>query len=444
MVTRKVGQKISQVIENKSEFNNILLIEGARQVGKTTLVRQVLEGHPYKEVNLEEKKALSEKIDHCEDFDQFTEMIQIETGFRVGGGEILFIDEAQESRRLGAFIRFMKEKWKGTQVILSGSSMSRIFRDDIRYPVGRVTSIHVQPFSFEEFLLAGEEDLLLKSLRSFTVHHQISQELHQRFLECLESFMEVGGLPEVAVTYFRKGDWRSLREEILLGYYNDFKRVFGEVLQSYFIAALKTTAHLLGAPFKNSHVSILMDGGKNQDIIKTLTQLEAWKMIFRVDQRGNSPESHFHPKRYLFDIGIAKQLREAVIPKIRLSHRPLNISEITTRTSLGGLIESATLQSLLSTEREIVGWKKSSSGSEVDFILSRGDQIIPVECKTALSIKNSHLGGIRDFMNLKKISLGVVVSLAPFEIRNFLTGQQIVILPLYLVERIQEILRELE
>lgn len=442
MITRKVSSKLIQTIKNKKEFNNVLLIEGARQVGKTTLVRQVLnqEKIPFREVNLEEKKALVEKLDHCEDFDQFTEVIQIETGFQTGRDEVLFIDEAQESRCLGSFIRFMKEKWNHTQVILSGSSMARIFRDDVRYPVGRVISFHVQPFSFEEFLLAGAENLLLSKLQSFPKHQQISQNLHGQLLERLEIFMDVGGLPEVVVTYFEKGEWKGLREEILLGYYNDFKRVFGEAQQSCFIAALKTTAHLLGFPFKNSHVSVLMDGGKNKDIIQALGRLESWKMIFKVDQRGHAVESHFHPKRYVFDVGIAKQLREAVIPRTHLLRSSFSISESVSRTSLGGLVENTTLQALLATgEKEISGWRKSSSGSEVDFVISRGDQVIPVECKAALSIKNSHLGGVRDFMNLHKISLGVVVSLAPFEIRNLPEGR-ILLLPLYLVEHIDEIL----
>ncbi len=91
---------------------------------------------------------------------------------------------------------------------------------------------------------------------------------------------------------------------------------------------------------------------------------------------------------------------------------------------------------------ELTGWKKSSSGSEVDFVVKGEEKIVPVECKAALSIKNSHLSGVVDFMKAYKISLGVVVGLAPFEIRKLTEHRKILVLPLYLGESLGEILKK--
>ncbi|MBI1871703.1 MAG: ATP-binding protein [Chlamydiae bacterium] len=433
MIPRKASAILSQIIKNKETFNNVVLVEGARQVGKTTLVRETLKGLsiPFKEFNLEEKGTLCEKIDLCKDFDEFTQLVDFEMQFPRGQDIFLFIDEAQESRKLGGFIRFMKEKWENTQVILSGSSLSRIFRDETRYPVGRVTPLHLQPLSFEEFLIGQGQQKLVSQLQSiFPEKRAIAPSTHQLLLDNLQKYMEVGGLPEVVHLFSQGKNWHQKRLEILLGYYNDFKRIFGETFQPYLVAALKTTAYLLGSPFKNTHVSFLLEGGKNQEIIKALGQLENWKIIFRVDQRGSFPESHFHPKRYLFDIGIAKELRESVVPPIHLLK---TLNEVD-RTSLGGLIENMVVNALVSQTPKLCGWKKSSSGSEVDLVLKRNDDIIPIECKSSLTIKNSHLSGLRDFMSVFKVPKGFVVSLAPFEVRKLSAQQTLILLPLYLVE----------
>lgn len=435
MIPRKLSQKLLQLVKNKEQFNNVILLEGARQVGKTTLVRQTLKenGIPFKEINLEELKILAEKMDQCENFDDFSDLVQLEVKFKIGGPEVLFIDEAQESKQIGKFIRFMKEKWEFTIVILSGSSMARIFRDDTRFPVGRVAFLHLQPLSFSEFLSAGEHEMD-QVFRRVCRGGKISEIAHAKFIDSFEKYMEVGGLPEVVTTYFKKGDWLSLRKNLILGYYNDFKRVFGEERQSYFIASLKAVADLLGQPFKNSYVSKLTGGGRNDKIVESLAQLEAWKMVFKISQKTPSLTTDFHPKRYLFDLGIGKALRETATPSISLG-KMLNPAH---RMPLGGIIENAAMLGLIDDNPELCGWKKSSSGSEVDFIATEKNKVIPIECKAALAIKNSHLGGLHDYMNNYDISLGVVVSLAPLEMRELSKKRRILILPLYLIENWRE------
>lgn len=439
MIARKLSQRIKDTLCIKKQYNNVLLVEGARQAGKTTLIRQTLKelGTPFLEIDLEEQKEFTERLDHCRNFEEFTELLEVEYQFKPGADTLLFIDEAQESRQLGGFIRFMKEKWPFTQVILSGSIMARIFRDNARFPVGRVTIFHLQPFSFEEFLSASGQKVLSEKIQSFSIKHPWNMPAHEGLLKLMAEYLEVGGLPEVVCHYFAGENWHRTREDILLGYYNDFKRIYGEERQAYFIAALKTTAHVLGCPFKNSHVSLLLDGGKNKEIIESLSQLEAWKMIFVVPQRGPKVETHFHPKRYLFDLGITKQLREAVIPKVSLAAASL----IEDRGPLGGLLENFVCLSLIDQASEISGFKKTSSGSEVDFVIKREDKVIPIECKSTRAVKNSHLSGLRDFMEIYKLSLGVVISLAPFEIRRFPDKKEIMLLPIYLAERLTDLIK---
>lgn len=428
-IRRKITNNFIGLLEKRGPLRPVLLVEGARQVGKTTLVRQVLDELklPFREVNLEEDKILCEKIDSCKTFDQLTLLVQGELSFNTDGNEVLFVDEAQESRMLGGFVRFMKEKWKAS-VILSGSSLSRIFREEVRFPVGRVLFIHVKPFSFEEFLGACRETILLEHLHSFSPQNKKTNSNHERFLDLLQTYMETGGLPDVVTTFADGGDWKKILENLRLGYYSDFRRIYGEEKQIYFVSAFKSAACLLGSPFKNSFVSQFMDGGKNQEIIQALSRLVAWKMLVKVEQKGPNAETHYHPKYYLFDVGMAKELREEGMNTIHLRHTVESLK----RSPLGGLLENFVVAHASSDS--VTGWKKSTSGSEVDFVFKRHSSLVPLECKSAPAIKNSHLGGLRDFMKLYKCPLGILAGLAPFEIRSLPEGK-IMILPLYLLER---------
>lgn len=440
-VFRDIEHDLEQEIEHRGSYNNVILIEGPRQVGKTTLVEKTLGQlkHPCQKFNLEASPDLAHKIDACPNFERFTEFVEVVLGFPIGEDKILFLDEAQESTKLGQFVRFMKEEWPRTLVILSGSIMSHLFRHT-RYPVGRVTPLHVQPFSFKEFVRAVNKALVkkLREAETIDVLPGWGEEIHTLFLSLLEQYLEVGGLPGVVTHYCEKKTWGKFREDLLYGYYQDFRRVYGESAQIYLTAVLKTTAHLLAMPFKNSHVAALLDGGKNQKIIEAISQLEAWRMILGVEQRSTAPETHFHPKRYLFDIGIARQLRETALPAFSL----LNAIDLGRRQSIGGVVENVVANSLAAKYRDLSGWKKSSGGSEIDFVIKKEEWIIPVECKAALKIKDGHLHGVRDFLKIYGATIGVIIGLAPFEIRTLSEHKQIIIIPLYLIDYLDTILEQ--
>ena len=152
-------------IERPDVHKPVLLVEGARQVGKTTLVSEALKNKPRSVVlNLERDALARSSIDACRQFSDFEELLEDEYGYTGRDGRVLFFDEAQESIRLGGFVRVMKEEWSRATVVLSGSTLTRLFRDDTRYPVGRVERLIVRPFSFSEFLSAIDKPHLANLL----------------------------------------------------------------------------------------------------------------------------------------------------------------------------------------------------------------------------------------------------------------------------------------
>ena len=155
-VPRRQEQDIERFIADAGPHKPVLLLDGARQVGKTTLVDAVLakSAKDGVRINLERDTLARSAIDDCRDFAEFEDLLLDRFGFRGDADQVLFVDEAQESRMLGSFVRFMKEAWRQATVILSGSTLRRLFREDTRYPVGRVRHQALGPFSFSEFLQA--------------------------------------------------------------------------------------------------------------------------------------------------------------------------------------------------------------------------------------------------------------------------------------------------
>jgi len=162
-----------------------------------------------------------------------------------------------------------------------------------------------------------------------------------------------------------------------------------------------------------------------------------WKLILKAEQHGVDPlhAYRYHPKRYLFDTGVMREMRESAVPSLRL----LGKGDPAVRTALGGVIENQVAIELSRQGERLAGWKKSSAGAEIDFVVKDGDGVMPVECKATVRIKGTHLGGIRGYLRQYGLHTGVIVSLAPYERIAGGEGMIIYNVPLYCAHRIREV-----
>ena len=161
IIHRDASRLLQKYLNSDETHSNVLLVQGARQVGKTLLCTQAVAALPKSRtsvsLNLELRPDIKLLMDGCQKFSDFESLLKSKMGFTPGAGAVLFIDEAQESKSIGGFVRFMKESWSDTKCILTGSSMSRLFDKDTRIPVGRYETLTVRPFSFREFLRAKDQ-----------------------------------------------------------------------------------------------------------------------------------------------------------------------------------------------------------------------------------------------------------------------------------------------
>lgn len=428
-VTRDLEAELKRLVTSPALHKNTILVEGARQVGKSCLVEHVLGSIRGKkiEANLEVDALLKSRIDSCREFAEFQDLLEDEFDFNPSHKTILFLDEAQESMMLGSFVRSMKEQWPAATVILTGSALSRLFRRSARYPVGRVAQIVVRPFSFPEFLRGMGQSGLVGRLAN--PEETISPVRHQKLLRYVDEYLVTGGLPEVVLTHAQGGDFGSVQRQMLASYEQDFIRLFGEDKLHIAQGCLRSVANLVGFPSKLSSVVSSPTNKVIDDIKNVFSRMESWHLILKSPQFGSSATAshNYLPKRYLFDTGLLRCLRETAVPAIDV----VETLDSASRTPLRGVLENQVAGDLSSMGFDLSGWKKSPSGMEMDFVIKKGKRTIPIECKAALTIHGAHIKGLIEYLRLHRLSVGAIVSFAPF--RRIETGDKTVFnIPLYM------------
>ena len=400
---REGESKLVRFLDRHEIHPSVLIVQGARQVGKTYLVVEALQSRDrVVSINLEKDPALKLDIDRTSNFQEFTDLLRQRSGFRPGENQVLFIDEAQESERLGTYVRQMKEDWSWSKTILSGSSMNRLFSLDTRIPVGRIEYLQVFPFSFSEFLRFQNQDYLLhEASRSF----EVSDTLHSNLVKLYDGYLHFGGMPEVVKALTQQGEPDKILSFLIASQRDDFLRK--EKLQSHlFMDAVKGIANHVGSTSKFSHVTPKITDGK-----KVIQLLLDWFIALEVEVKGSSPTQRFWPKRYLYDSGILRFVRDTAIPRISVIE---TLDEVL-RTPLGGLVENSVLIDLLSVGgggyTPISSWKKNNKEPvEVDFIAKTGDKTVPIEVKASLRIHQRHAKNLVAYCERFKIKHGLLVS----------------------------------
>lgn len=423
---REIYAKLRDFLDAPGD-NRVIMVEGARQVGKSYLVRDVLEhyGKPFISFDLEKDKQFRRLLDKTISFNDFRDMLRDRYDLR--DASVLFIDEAQESKILSGYVKSFKEDWPEVRVILTGSSMNRFFSKSERIPVGRTKSLCVFGFSFSEFVRYVKGDELGDFLNSSPTLIEASR--HEYLLSLFDDYMYVGGYPESVKAYAENADYVEIIEEIINSLEEDFERK-ESASPELFRDALQGVANFIGGPSKYTHMKTTSYKAK-----KIVDAMKSWHLILEVKPQSFNPiHSDFLPKRYLHDLGVVNLMRSQPAPTMSM----LKTISPELRTPLGGVFENAALISLLhgkTAKKSIYTWKKDSKTRiEVDFVLDHREtrEKIPVECKAAMKLKRKHFANLLQYLRSSGQKTGVIISGAPFETFLFEDDLTIINAPIYL------------
>lgn len=418
-----------------------LLIRGARQVGKSFVVKK------FAEINFENSVTVNFEYspEYISLFDTLNpEKIVNAIGVLAGqqiipGKSLLFLDEIQECPMAVKALRYFKENMPNLHVIGTGSLLEFILNDkDFSMPVGRVQFLYLKPLSFREFLTALGKDTLNEFLSSVTLQTEIPEAIHQQLLKLVREYMILGGMPAVVQDYLENKNFilaQNLQTVLLSTYRNDFGKYASQTDFKYLQKVFEKTPGLIGQQIKYARIADDMRSRDLKDALEKLCHAGLISQVYATSAAGLPLNAGVNEKKFklLFvDIGLVKRATN-LPPDILLKEDLLLINQ-------GAFTEQFVGQELLAydsslTAAELFYWSRDKKGSEaeVDFVINIDTQIFPIEVKSGTT---GRLKSMRLFMEEKKCNLGVRVAQLPLSFHDGVLS-----LPFYLIAELPRLIR---
>ncbi len=424
-----------------------IVIRGARQVGKSYLVRAFARQRfdDLLEVNFERNPGAASLFATNEP-GTICRLLEARFNVRlVPGRSLLFLDEVQAAPAVFAALRFFHEELPELHVVAAGSLLEFVLEEhSFSMPVGRIEYLHLGPMQFEEFLMAMKRDTLVEWLATYSLGDEVPEEIHRELMRHVRTYLVIGGLPEVVDTFAAQQSLQEceiVQESVLSTYRDDFSKYAHKVKHRRVEKVFDRIPRLVGQKFMYSHVD---REERSRDLAVALGLLCLARVAHRVRHTHANgiplgAEASDKDFKILFlDVGLLCRACGLHLPDVVHAQDIMPING-------GAVCEQFVGQHLLHggafyEQPQLHCWMRPAraSNAEVDYVVSAGDLIIPVEVKAGKSgtLKSLHL-----FLKERKRSLGIrfnadVPSL--LETRTGLaTGPnvpfQLLSLPLYLI-----------
>ncbi len=411
-----------------------IILRGARQVGKTNAVRRLSQAFDgdYVELNFELMPRLKEVFLK----DLRPERIIRELSLLIEkpivvGKTLLFLDEIQESPEAITSLRYFYEELPELHVIAAGSLLDFSI-DNVSVPVGRITFLYMHPMSFIEFLKAIGQKLLIEMILQQTTLEPISEPIHQKLLEHLAVYMAVGGMPEAIKRWVETGDIKEcsrVHHALIDAYRQDFQKYSKKLQLKYVDLLFNKIPAQLGMAIKFSRFS---EEYRKRELAPCLDLLNKANILYKVrHSSGNGvplgAEADDDKYKLIFvDVALCQAILGVNLREWILQSEQEFINK-------GALAEAMIGQELLAysdphQQPHLYYWHRESpsSNAELDYLVQKEAQVIPVEVK-------SNLGGGVKSMQLFLKSHPEVPYGVRFSMHNYSIFERIHSYPLYAV-----------
>lgn len=408
-----------------------LLIRGARQVGKSSAIKKLgTYFENYLEVNFEVDKDVALFFEHS--LDPIAICTKLSAYFNVpivAGKTLLFFDEIQSCIPAISSLRFFYEKYPELHVVAAGSLLEFALNEIPSFGVGRIRSIFLYPFSFDEFLLAHGETGLIKIKQDADWKNPILEPFHNKLIDYLKTFLIIGGLPEVVKTFVKTKDFitcNQVLKDLVITYIDDFAKYKNRVNTTNLLAVFNAVAKNTGQKFIYSHVSEHMYIQQVRDALELLTMAGIIIPVTHTAANGIplGAEVKVKTRKYMpFDTGICLQLLNLKVSDFITAKEfsVINkgyIAEVFAGLELLKYSDCLNRNSLYYWQRE-----EKSGNAEVDYLIQQQQNILPIEIKSGTK---GSMQSLHYFMGKKNINRGIRSSL-----ENFGKYDDIEVLPLY-------------
>lgn len=444
MFERTILKELRKWAENP--YRKPLILRGARQVGKTTVVTQLSkEFDNFLFVNFEKKEA-RQLFETTDDVKQLLSLLFLYCSIKQREGRtLLFLDEVQASPRAVALLRYFYEELPHIYVIAAGSLLETMLDRHISLPVGRVEYLALHPCSFIEFLGAiGEERFV-----PYILGAELPPAFHEALMLHFNIFALIGGMPEVVAHYATNRDIVALS-----GVYNQLLNAYKNDVEKYATTNSQTSVirYILEEGWAFAGQTITLGGFassayKARETGEAFRTLEKALLLELVYPTVNTmlpvtADLKRSPKLIWLDAGLVNYA--ANIQKEFLLSKEL------TDVWRGMAAEQIVAQELKTLSNEVgvkrKFWVRAKRGStaEVDFIYVYDGNVIPIEVKSG---HNAHLKSLHQFMNEAPHTIAVRIWSGGYSVDEVCTNEQkvfrLVNVPFYMIAALPKILSEL-
>lgn len=394
-----------------------LVLEGARQVGKTWLLKEFGKNE-YQNlvyVNFHDDPEAQEIFRVDLKVDRIMYLLESITNQKITAGKtLIFMDEIQEAYRGLDSLKYFCENAREQHVVVAGSLLGTTHRKGESYPVGKVNLLTLYPMSFEEFLWAKGEEKIAEMLAR--ADWEMLQILDSKVQELLRQYYYVGGMPEAVLQYTTKGDVNKVRrihEEILRTYDNDFAKHAGDETERIRMV-WESIPNQLAKENKKFIYGAVKEGGRARDFEIAIEWLVRAGLVYKI-RRCKNPEMplKFYEdfdafKLYLLDVGLLGAMSKA-------SPRLMLINNGVFTEFKGAFTENYVLEQLKSMDGlDAYYFSKDNSTQEVDFLVQTAERVIPIEVKAEENVKSKSLKQFVTVDHAEKNMKGLRCSMKPY------------------------------
>lgn len=407
-----------------------LILQGARQVGKTWLMKEFGKTEFKNSIylNFESSERIKNMFTADFDIQRIIKVIEIESGEKFNSNNTLLIfDEIQEAEKGLTALKYFYEEAPEIFVIAAGSLLGISMQKKNSFPVGKVDILKIHPLSFSEFLINTKNESLYEEIKNENWPIIIS--FHEKLISLLRTYYFIGGMPECVNEYIQTKSLenvRSIQNKILMGYENDFaKHAPGDIIPKIRLVwnAILTQLSKENRKFIYGQIK---SGARAKDFENAINWLVDAGLILKINRIGSGKmplKSQMEIdafKLFLLDVGLLNAMAD------------IDASIILEKNSILTEFKGATTEQFVCQEliqkHELFYWSIENSRAEIDFVIQRKKEIIPIEVKAEENLKAKSL---KVFVDKYKIRNAIRTSMSPYRKEDWLQN-----IPLYGIEKI--------
>lgn len=415
----------------KSPRRKPLVLKGARQVGKTWLMKEFGKRF-YKKTfyfSFDKEEALGEIFKANKNPRRIIELLGVIRNDKIlAGAHLIIFDEVQECPDALNSLKYFNEEANEYHIVAAGSLLGTLLAEPKSYPVGKVNLMDIYPMDFDEFLNAASPDLY-KYLDE-TKPEKIIKIQHEKLFEQYRNYLIVGGMPDCVYSWItdkNAGLVLQIQKELLELYENDISKYNGKVNAGRILLVMRSVINQLAKENEKFVYGCVKQGARAREFEEAIEWLVSAGLIIRIYDvaKPEHPLKVFEDfssfKLFYFDVGLAKCAaqvsNEAVILNKDFQFK-------------GPLTENYCIQQLRGIFDSLPHYYSPARNYEVDFLLQKGMQIIPVECKAGENVISA---SFKRYRRENLPALAIRFSVLPYK-----EQEDMVNVPLYLAGRIDK------